>query len=181
VCLEHKLALHLDGARLFNAIVAKGEKPTQYGKTFDSISICLSKGLGTPVGSVLIGKKDFIKKARRIRKVLGGGWRQAGYMAAAGIFALEHNIDRLAQDHCHAGMLAEALGEKDFAGTIFPVETNILIFEVKGRLSPITFAEKMIEKEIRVLAISKTQVRFVVHLDISEEMVQKTIEAIKAL
>jgi len=180
VCLEHNLALHLDGARLFNAIVAKGEKPTQYGKTFDSISICLSKGLGTPVGSVLIGKKDFIKKARRIRKVLGGGWRQAGYMAAAGVYALENNIDRLAEDHRHAAMLAEALGKKDFTGTIFPVETNILIFEVKGRLTPITFTKKLSEQGIRVLDISKTQVRMVLHLDISEEMVQKTIEAIKA-
>ncbi len=181
VCLEHDLALHLDGARLFNAIVAQGEKPTQYGKTFNSISICLSKGLGTPVGSVLIGRKDFIKKARRIRKVLGGGWRQAGYMAAAGIYALENNIDRLADDHRHAAMLAEALSEKDFTGTIFPVETNILIFEVKGRHTPITFTEKMNEQEIRVLAISKTQVRMVLHLDILEEMVQKTIETIKAL
>lgn len=181
VCLQYNLALHLDGARLFNAIVAKGEKPTQYGKTFDSISICLSKGLGTPVGSVLIGKKDFIKKARRIRKVLGGGWRQAGYLAAAGIFALENNIDRLAEDHYHARVLAAALGEKDFTGTIFTVETNILIFEVKGRLTPVTFAEKMSEQEIRVLAISKTQVRMVLHLDISEEMVQKTVEAIESL
>ncbi|MEJ7826608.1 MAG: low-specificity L-threonine aldolase [Segetibacter sp.] len=181
VCLEHNLALHLDGARLFNAIVAKGEKPTQYGKTFDSISICLSKGLGTPVGSVLIGKKDFIKKARRIRKVLGGGWRQAGYMAAAGVYALENNIDRLAEDHRHAAMLAEAVGKKDFTGTIFPVETNILIFEVKGRLTPITFTKKLSEQGIRVLNISKTQVRMVLHLDISEEMVHKTIEVIKAL
>lgn len=181
VCLQHNLALHLDGARLFNALVAKGEKPTQYGQIFDSISICLSKGLGTPVGSVLIGKKDLIKKARRIRKVLGGGWRQAGYMAAAGIFALENNIERLAEDHRHTKLLADALGKKDFTGTIFPVETNILIFEVKGRLTPITFAEKMSEQGIRVMAISKTQVRIVLHLDISEEMVRKTIEAIESL
>jgi len=181
VCLQHKLCLHLDGARLFNAIVAKGEKPTQYGETFDSISICLSKGLGIPVGSVLLGKKDFIKKATRVRKVLGGGWRQAGYLAAAGIFALENNIQRLADDHRHACMLADALSSKDFTGTIFPVETNILIFEVKGRLTPVTFANKMNEYGIRVMAISNTQVRMVLHLDVSEEMVQKTIKVIEEL
>jgi threonine aldolase len=181
VCLQHNLALHLDGARLFNAIVAKGEKPTQYGKTFDSISICLSKGLGIPVGSVLLGKKDFIKKARRVRKVLGGGWRQAGYLAAAGIYALENNIERLADDHRHACMLADALSGKDFTGTIFPVETNILISEVKGRFTPVTFASKLNEYGIRVMAISNTQVRMVLHLDVSEEMVQKTIKVIEEL
>jgi threonine aldolase len=181
VCLQHNLALHLDGARLFNAIVAKGEKPTQYGKTFDSISICLSKGLGIPVGSVLLGKKGFIKKARRVRKVLGGGWRQAGYLAAAGIYALENNIQRLADDHRHACMLASTLSSKDFTGTIFPVETNILIFEVKGRFTPVTFATKLNEYGIRVMAISSTQVRMVLHLDVSEEMVKKTIKVIDEL
>jgi threonine aldolase len=181
VCLQHNLALHLDGARLFNAIVAKGEKPTQYSETFDSISICLSKGLGIPVGSVLLGKKDFIKKARRVRKVLGGGWRQAGYLAAAGIYALENNIQRLADDHRHACMLADALSSKDFTGTIFPVETNILIFEVKGRLTPVTFANNMNEYGIRVMPISSTQVRMVLHLDVLEEMVQKTIKVIEEL
>jgi threonine aldolase len=181
VCLQHNLALHLDGARLFNAIVAKGEKPTQYGETFDSISICLSKGLGIPVGSVLLGKKDFIKKARRVRKVLGGGWRQAGYLAAAGIYALENNIQRLADDHRHACMLADALSSKDFTGTIFPVETNILIFEVKGRLTPVTFANNMNEYGICVMPISSTHVRMVLHLDVLEEMVQKTIKVIEEL
>jgi threonine aldolase len=181
VCLENGLALHLDGARLFNAIVAKGEKPTQYGETFDSISICLSKGLGVPVGSVLLGKKDFIKKARRVRKVLGGGWRQAGYLAAAGIYALQNNIERLADDHRHTCMLADVLRCKDFVGTIFPVETNILIFEVKGRLTPVTFANKLNEYDIKVMAISNTLVRMVLHLDVLKEMVQKTIRVIEEL
>lgn len=181
VCLQHGLALHLDGARLFNAIVAKGENPTQYGKVFDSISICLSKGLGTPIGSLLLGSKDFIKKSRRIRKVFGGGWRQAGYLAAAGIYALENNIDRLEEDHKHAKMLVDALSKKDFAGTIFPVETNILIFEVKETYTPVTFAEKMNEHNIRVLAISKTQVRMVLHLDVTAEMVSKIIKVIESL
>lgn len=180
-CISNNLALHLDGARLFNALVAKQEKPKQYGEVFDSISICLSKGLGTPVGSVLIGKKDFIKKARRIRKVYGGGMRQAGYLAASGIFALENNIDRLAEDHRHAKMIADALSEKDFIGAMLPVETNIIIFEVTGRLTPAAFAEKMRENDIRVTVISKTQVRIVVHLDVTEEMVSKTIQVIQQL
>jgi threonine aldolase len=181
VCCTHSLALHLDGARLFNALVAKGEGPQQYGKAFDSISICLSKGLGTPIGSVLIGKHDFIKKARRIRKVFGGGMRQAGYLAAAGVYALENNIDRLADDHRHAKMIAEVLAKKDFIGTILPVETNIIIFEVNGRLTPVDFAEKMSENDIRVTVISKTQVRMVLHLDVTEEMVLKTTKVIEQL
>ena len=181
VCLSHKLALHLDGARLFNAMVAKNEKPRQYGNVFDSISICLSKGLGTPTGSVLIGKKDFIKKARRIRKVLGGGMRQAGYLAAAGLYAFENNINRLADDHQRAQMIADALAEKDFIGTILPVETNILIFEVKGKFTPASFADRLREDDIKVTPISKTQVRIVLHLDITKEMVEKTIKVIEQL
>jgi threonine aldolase len=181
VCENHGLALHLDGARLFNAIVAKGETPKQYGEVFDSISICLSKGLGIPVGSVLLGTADFIKKARRIRKVFGGGMRQAGYLAAAGIYALEHNIDRLADDHRHTKMISEALGKKDFIGNILPVETNIIIFEVNGSLSPFGFAEKMRENDIKVTVISKTQVRIVLHLDVTEDMVLKTIKVIEQL
>lgn len=180
-CTGHQLALHLDGARLFNAIVAKNETPKQHGEIFDSISICLSKGLGIPVGSVLIGKKDFIKKARRVRKVFGGGMRQAGFLAAAGIYALENNIDRLAQDHLHAKMIAEALVKKDFVGAMLPVETNIIIFQVEGRLSPAGFATKMCENNIRVTVISKTQVRLVLHLDVTEEMVSKTIKVIDQL
>ncbi|MCW3106293.1 MAG: ltaE [Segetibacter sp.] len=181
VCANNNLALHLDGARLFNAIVAKGEKPKQYGEVFDSISICLSKGLGIPVGSVLIGRKDFIKKARRIRKVFGGGMRQAGYLAAAGVYALEKNIDRLADDHHHTKMIAEALSKKEFIGSMLPVETNIIIFEVIGSLSPFKFAEKMRENDIKVTVISKTQVRIVLHLDVTEDMVLKTIKVIDQL
>jgi threonine aldolase len=181
VCEENNLPLHLDGARLYNAIVAKNENAKQYGEVFDSISICLSKGLGIPVGSVLIGNKDFINKARRVRKVFGGGMRQAGYLAAAGVFALENNISRLAEDHLHARMLAEALGKKDFTGTILPVETNILIFEVKGRLSPVELVDKFGEHDIKVVAISKTQVRLVLHLDVTREMVETTIRIIEQL
>jgi len=114
ICSKNDLRLHLDGARLWNALVAKGEKPSDYGEIFDSISICLSKGLGAPVGSLLLGKQDYIKQARRVRKVFGGGMRQAGYLAAAGIYAIEHNIPRLAEDHEHAKEIAEALEKKSF-------------------------------------------------------------------
>ena len=181
VCLTNNLSLHLDGARLFNAIVANKETPTQYGDVFDSISVCLSKGLGTPIGSILLGKKDFIKKARRIRKVLGGGMRQAGYLAAAGIFALENNIDNLANDHLHAKMLRDALDKKDFVKNILPVETNIVIFEVGGRMNARQLTETLARHNIRVIDISATQVRMVLHLDVSAAMVQQTIEVIDQL
>lgn len=181
VCTQNNLALHLDGARLFNAIVANKETPEQYGNTFNSISICLSKGLGTPVGSVLLGTRAFIKKARRLRKVFGGGMRQAGFLAAAGIYALDHHVERLARDHSHAQLIANALRKKDFVQEIFPVDTNIIIFQIAGRLKPIEFVEQMKAQNILMFAISPTQVRMVLHLDITEAMVQKTIEVIDAL
>ena len=181
VCGENNLKLHLDGARLFNAIVAKNEDAKDYGKIFDSISVCLSKSLGAPVGSVLIGTKEFIAKAKRIRKVFGGGMRQGGYLAAAGIFALDNNIKRLDEDHRHAKLIAEALCSKDYVGEILPVETNIIIFEVKGKFTPRQFAAKMKEQNILMIAISSTQVRIVTHLDITPAMVENTIEAINRL
>ncbi|HEY6979281.1 MAG TPA: GntG family PLP-dependent aldolase [Chitinophagaceae bacterium] len=180
-CVENNLKLHLDGARLFNAIVAKNEDPKDYGKIFESISICLSKGLGAPVGSILIGTKDFIAKARRIRKVFGGGMRQAGYLAAAGIYALDNHVERLKEDHDHAKLLAEALSAKDFVGKIFPVETNIIIFEVSKRFTAKQLTAKLKEQNVLTIAISSTQVRIVTHLDISSEMVERTIEIIKRL
>jgi threonine aldolase len=181
ICLANNLTLHLDGARLFNALIAKKETAKQYGEVFDTISICLSKGLGAPVGSLLLGPTLFIKKARRIRKVLGGGMRQAGFLAAAGIYALENHIDRLSEDHKHAQQIAIALQQKDFVGEILPVETNIIIFEIKGRLNAPQFVAAMKEKDMFMIAISSTHVRMVLHLDISNEMVSKTIEAINAL
>jgi threonine aldolase len=181
VCLENNLKLHLDGARLFNAIVAKDENPKDYGNIFDSISICLSKGLGAPVGSVLLGTNDFIQKARRVRKVFGGGMRQAGYLAAAGIYALENNIDRLTLDHRHAKEIEQALLKKEFTGEIMPVETNILIFEVKGNYTAKTLTEEFKKQDILVSAISPTQIRMVLHLNVSKEMVEKTIKVIKEI
>jgi len=181
VCLENNLLLHLDGARLFNALIAKNESPKEYGAIFNSISVCLSKGLGAPVGSVLLGTKDFIEKARRVRKVFGGGMRQAGYLAAAGIYALENHIERLALDHRHAQQIVAALKEKDFTGDMYPVETNIVIFEVKGKYTAQSLTEKLKENNILAMAISPTQIRMVLHLDVTEEMVKETISVISDL
>lgn len=181
VCLKNNLKLHLDGARLWNALIAKGENALQYGQVFDSISICLSKGLGAPVGSLLLGKTEFIKKARRVRKVFGGGMRQAGYMAAAGIYALQHNIKRLELDHNHATYIAGLLSKKDFIGEMLPVETNILIFEVTGAYTAASFADHMKKHDILCIAISPNQVRMVTHLDIIPEMVAHLEEVLQKM
>ncbi|MGX5820535.1 threonine aldolase family protein [Chitinophaga lutea] len=181
VCEERGLRLHLDGARLFNALVATGQTERQYGEIFDSISVCLNKGLGCPMGSVLLGSKNFIREARRIRKKLGGGMRQAGYMAATGLYALEHHVTRLETDHAHAKRIARALLEKTFTGHMLPVETNIVIFDVKAPWSPVTFRDYLAKEGIRVLAINPTQVRFVTHLGITPEMVDKTVEVIRGM
>ena len=181
ICLNNKLSFHLDGARLWNALVAKNEQPKQYGEVFDSISICLSKGMGTPVGSILLGNTDFIKKARRIRKVFGGGMRQAGYLAAAGIYALENNINRLSEDHQHAKKIADSLAKKSFVGKIMPVETNILIFEVKDNYTAKGFCDRLRLDDILCLPISQNQVRMVTHLDFTKEMLKHLITVVESL
>ncbi len=181
VCDEHDLKFHLDGARLANAMVAKNETPEQYGKVFDSISICLSKSLGCPVGSLLLGKADFIKKARRVRKSFGGGMRQAGFLAAAGIYALQNNIERLKEDHDHATAIATSINKKDFVQFVLPVETNIIIFELKEGLAAPLVVTKLKEQGILCYAIGPNRVRFVIHLDITAEMVNKTIKIISTL
>lgn len=180
VCIENELPFHIDGARLFNAMVAKNETPEQYGALFNSISICLSKSLGCPVGSLLLGTTAFIEKARRIRKVLGGGMRQAGFLAAAGIYALQHNIERLATDQQHAKAIANALENKSFVQKVLPVETNIIIFETQG-ITAAQLVEKMKEKNILSYAIAANKVRLVTHLNIDAEMVHRTIEVMNAL
>ena len=181
VCEENNLVLHLDGARLFNALVEKKQTPSEYGQLFHSISICLSKSLGCPVGSLLLGKKEFIKKARRVRKAFGGGMRQAGYLAAAGIYALKNNIERLKQDHDHAKQIAEALRKKDFVSPILPVETNIIIFGVTEPWTAKCFVDKLKDAGILGHPISPTQVRLVTHLDVTPVMVEKTIDVITKL
>lgn len=179
LCRDRNLKLHLDGARLFNALVEKKQDPVEYGKIFDSISICLSKGLGAPVGSLLLGNADFIKKALRVRKVFGGGMRQAGYLAAAGLYALKNNIDRLHIDHLHAKEIAAALLKKNFTGKMDPVETNIVIFEVTDSHTTLSMTEAFKQNGILVIPISSNQVRMVLHLDILPEMVEKTIQVIE--
>ncbi|RPE09098.1 aminotransferase class I/II-fold pyridoxal phosphate-dependent enzyme [Chitinophaga lutea] len=181
VCNSHQLKLHLDGARLFNALLATEQTARQFGEVFDSISVCLNKGLGCPMGSILLGSKAFIREARRVRKKLGGGLRQAGYMAATGLYALEHHVDRLAEDHAHAKRIAHVLLEREFTGHMLPVETNILIFEVLAPWSPVTFRDYLAKEGIAVMAISPTQVRMVTHLGITPAMVDKTVEVIRTM
>ena len=181
VAKSNGLGLHLDGARIFNAIVHKKEDPKQYGKVFDSISICLSKGLGAPVGSVLLGAAPFIKKARRWRKVFGGGMRQAGSLAAAGIYALDNHVERLKEDHAKALEIKTTLLKKDFVKEIFEVETNIVIAHIEGKYNATQLAAALKEKNILVIAMTPALIRFVVHLDITNEMLAKTLETIEKL
>jgi len=181
VAKAQHLGLHLDGARIFNAIVHKKEDPKQYGQLFDSISICLSKGLGAPVGSVLLGNTAFVKKARRWRKVFGGGMRQAGSLAAAGIYALDHHVDRLKQDHEKALLIKEALVKKDFVTEVFEVETNIVIAKIEGKYNATQLSALLKEHHILVIAMTPALVRFVLHLDITDEMLTTTIATIEKL
>jgi threonine aldolase len=178
---KYNLSFHLDGARLFNALIAKNESPDQYGQIFDSISICLSKSLGCPVGSLLLGKSNFIKKARRVRKVFGGAMRQAGFLAAAGIYALQNNIDRLKDDHEHARQIAEAITKKDFVQQVLPVETNIIIFELKDGITATSLVNKLKELGLLSYAIAPNRIRLVVHLDITPEMVNQTNKIISTI
>lgn len=178
VCLQNNLKFHLDGARIFNAIVAKNESPKNYGEIFDSLSICLSKGLGAPIGSVLLGPRTFIKKGRRIRKLMGGGMRQAGYLAAAGLYALENNIQRLTTDHNHSRYIGKCLEVKDFILNMMPIETNIIIFEVQGKYGASAFVQHLQKNNILCIAISPSHVRMVFHLDITEDMIQHISQVI---
>ncbi|MCW8982305.1 GntG family PLP-dependent aldolase [Altibacter sp.] len=170
VAKEHGLGLHLDGARLMNAIVAKKEAPEQYGKIFDTISICLSKGLGTPLGTVLIGNKEIMQKAMRVRKVLGGGMRQIGYMAAAGLYALDHHVERLAEDHKKAGEIARALETQNYVRKVEPTETNIVIFYLSEGMSEIKFMEDLSQLQIRISNMGQGKLRVVTHLDYNDAM-----------
>ncbi|WP_299986369.1 GntG family PLP-dependent aldolase [uncultured Pontibacter sp.] len=181
VCKRHGIALHLDGARVFNALVASGENPQEYGTYFDSISICLSKGLGAPVGSLLLGTKEFIKKSRRIRKVLGGGIRQGGYLAAAGIYALDHHVERLAEDHQKAKQLEAVLNEADYVEYVLPVQTNIVIFKLNDRYKDVDFVAALAEQQIRASSFGPQMIRFVTHLDVSEEMLQHVLQVLHSL
>jgi threonine aldolase len=177
-CKKHNLIYHLDGARLFNALEVLNASPIDLAGIFDSISICLSKGLGAPVGSVLLCKKDFIKKSRKIRKVMGGGMRQAGMLAAACIYALENNVVRLKEDHIHAQHLATALRQNTKVKKVLPVETNIVIFEVENAHET---AAKLAELGIKTSPFSATHVRMVTHLDVTQEMIDYSIRQIEKM
>ena len=174
------LAMHMDGARFFNAITATGDDSRKYGKYFDTISICLSKGLGAPVGSVILCKKELEPKAKRIRKVFGGGMRQAGFIAAAGLYALENNIARLKDDHNRAKTLGKALVEMPFVKSMMPVDTNIIIFELNDSTSE-QFVTRLAKHNVKALTFGSTQIRMVTHLDFDDKMLDRTIEVLKKL
>ncbi|GAB3165994.1 GntG family PLP-dependent aldolase [Telluribacter humicola] len=173
VCDAYNLPLHLDGARLFNALVETGESPAQYGLEFDSISICLSKGLGCPIGSLLLGKTDFIKKARRFRKSMGGGWRQAGYLAAAGIYALDHHVDRLKEDHARARTIGDMFRQKSQVEDIYPIDTNIVIIQLPETITAEDYVRRLEMLRIRAVPFGKHLVRFVTHLDFTDEHLEE--------
>jgi threonine aldolase len=173
--------MHLDGARLFNAITESGDKPVEYGKYFDTISICLSKGLGAPVGSVLLCSKELEPKARRMRKALGGGMRQAGFLAAAGSYALNHHIQRLKEDHVRAQALGKMLTQVSWVKSVMPVDTNIIIFTVADHLSAEGVLAGLAAHHIKAIKFGHQQIRMVTHLDIDDRMMDKTLDVIKKI
>ncbi|MES2285742.1 MAG: GntG family PLP-dependent aldolase [Bacteroidota bacterium] len=179
VCKENKLNYHLDGARIFNAIIENDYTPLDIGKLFDSISVCLSKGLGAPVGSLLLGDKEFIRKARRVRKVFGGGMRQAGYLAAAGIYALDNNLTRLKEDHKRAKQLSTLINGLDCVDNVLPVDTNIIIFNLKENVRPDLFLQQLASNNIKATSFGKQAIRFVTHLDFTDEMLEKIEKILK--
>ena len=178
-CNVNNLKFHLDGARIFNALIATNQNPLDYGKSFDSISICLSKGLGAPIGSVLLGSKDFIYKAKRVRKSFGGGMRQVGYLAAAGIYALDHHIDRLKEDHKRAEIIYKTLLDCNYVESILPCQTNIVIF--KALDSSIHRVQDVLEKNNIKYSILDSKIRFVTHLQFTDEHLQKLVDILRSL
>jgi len=170
VCNDHELGYHLDGARLWNALVAKPETAQDYGQIFDTISVCLSKGLGCPIGSVLIGDEDLMQNAMRIRKILGGGMRQVGYLAAAGMYALDNHMERLAEDHQKAKEIGQVLSEMELIKKVETVETNIIIFELVDKKNDVKFFNKLADKNIRLSNMGNGKLRVVTHLDYTDEM-----------
>ncbi len=180
VCDDYDLGLHLDGARLMNAIVAKKEDPKEYGKVFDSISICLSKGMGSPIGTVLLGNNDLMKRAIRIRKVFGGAMRQIGFMAAAGLYALDNQVERLAEDHKKAAEIATVLNKQSYIENVEPTETNIVIFNLIDELPLDKFINDMNEKNVKFSNMGQGKLRMVTHLDYSQEMHDRLLEILSS-
>ncbi|MDB5143278.1 MAG: aminotransferase class I/II-fold pyridoxal phosphate-dependent enzyme [Mucilaginibacter sp.] len=178
LCYDKKLKLHLDGARIFNALAHTGDRAVDYGKYFDGISVCLSKGLGAPVGSVLLAGKETIKYARRIRKVFGGGMRQAGFLAAAGIYALDHHVERLKIDHAHAQILADELGKCSWVSNVLPADTNIVLFDTVAPAEQVL--KKLLEKGIKANSTDTHRIRFVTHLDVHPEQVEWVVKVLSS-
>jgi len=175
ICKDRNLAMHLDGARLFNALVAKNESPKQYGKVFDTISICLSKGLGAPVGSLLLGTKKHMEQAIRVRKLFGGAMRQSGYLAAAGIYALDNHVERLVIDHTRAKIIGATLLNCELIKSVEPVETNIIIFNVIDSINEQDFISRMNDAGISLISMGHGKLRMVTHLDFTEDMLESVV------
>ncbi len=180
-CRQSNIKIHLDGARVFNALIETKESAKDHGVLFDSVSICLSKGLGTPSGSVLLGNTEFIRHSRRVRKVFGGGMRQVGFLAAAGLYAIDHHIDRLTEDHKRAKQIGEELKKQSYVSSVLPVDTNIIIFDLKQGMSAEQFIAKMSERKIKVAAFGKQTIRMVTHLDFTDDMMEVLFKELKAL
>lgn len=181
VCTNRDLGFHLDGARLFNAMVATGQTAKQYGEIFDTISICLSKGLGAPVGSILLGTAKDIKRAKRIRKAMGGAWRQAGYIAAGGLYALENHIERLAEDHAKAKTIGEVLEAQSYVEEVYPCETNILIFKISDAYTNESFLAKLKEHDIHAFGFGPQLIRFVTHYDFTDDHMEQVLKVLKSI
>lgn len=175
------LKMHLDGARLFNALTESGDKPSDYGKHFDTISICLSKGLGAPVGSVILCRKELEPRARRMRKVFGGGMRQAGFMAAAGSYALDHHVSRLKDDHVRARRLGETLQKLSWVTSVMPVDTNIVIFTISEKITVEDVLTRLATNGVRAVKFNPDQIRMVTHLDVDDTMIEHTISVLKKI
>jgi len=181
VCDDHNLGYHLDGARIWNALVAKNEAAKQYGEIFDTISVCLSKGLGCPIGSVLIGDEVIMEHAIRIRKIFGGGMRQVGYLAAAGLYALDNNIERLKEDHKKAKEIGEVLSQLPMIKTVEPIETNIIIFELNEDADETTFVQNLADNNIKIIGMGGGKLRMVTHLDYTEGMHERVLGVLKSM
>ena len=181
LCTDRGLSLHLDGARLMNALVATGEATADWGARFDSISLCLSKGLGAPVGSVLTGTREFVREGRRFRKIMGGGMRQAGILAAAADYALDHHVDRLIEDHRRAALISEELASLARVTDVRPVRTNIVIFDVDAEGGGAAVRDALLARGIRVSTFGPNTVRLVTHLDVDDEAVARAVTALRAV
>ena len=181
VCNDHNLGLHLDGARIWNAMIASGQKPETFGGLFDTISVCFSKGLGAPVGSALLGSNEAIEKAIRIRKVFGGGMRQAGFLAEAASYAIDNHWESLSEDHRKASELKDCLEKQDYIEKVEPVDTNIVIFKLIKTVKDTDFIAKLEALGIRFISMGQSKLRMVTHRDYSQLQHEYVLEIIKTL